>query len=275
MDILGAIIALAVCVLILLNISTVFAFLFLIVKIVLVIGLLVLAGFLVFGFIEKPETKIPPPPSHKPARADDIPPQVLVDETPAGVQFEKPYFDAHEKGREGEEKVSRILQHMGWPTLHNVILEDERGLTQIDHLAKAPWGIVVIETKNYDGFISGTSTPGIWKQSFPTSSGIVYRPFMDPVRQNYRHVCAVKYLTGIENVQSVVVFAGRAHTSPFVHHQVVRLKKLEHFLHNRPEDFTYISTHELENAWYILQKAHIANNGRAQEHLDQLRQRFS
>ncbi|AOW45642.1 hypothetical protein A4S02_01485 [Acetobacter ascendens] len=45
-------------------------------------------------------------------------------EAPTEPVFEKPYFDAHEKGREGEEKVSAILQHMGWPALHNVILED-------------------------------------------------------------------------------------------------------------------------------------------------------
>lgn len=60
MDKLGAIIAMAVCLLVLLNISTVFAFLFLLVKIALVVGLLALAGFLVFGFIEKPEKHLPP-----------------------------------------------------------------------------------------------------------------------------------------------------------------------------------------------------------------------
>ncbi|AOW45640.1 hypothetical protein A4S02_01475 [Acetobacter ascendens] len=60
MNKLGAIIAVAVCVLVLLNISTVFAFLFLLLKIALVVGLLALAGFLVFGFIEKPETRLEP-----------------------------------------------------------------------------------------------------------------------------------------------------------------------------------------------------------------------
>lgn len=262
MDKLGAIIAMAVCLLVLLNISTVFAFLFLLVKIALVVGLLALAGFLVFGFIEKPEKHLPPPPTPK-------------DEAPAEPVFEKPYFDAHEKGREGEEKVSAILQHMGWPALHNVLLEDDRGLTEIDHLVKAPWGIVVIETKNYDGFISGSSTPGVWKQSFPNSTGVGYRLFMDPVHQNYRHVCAVKYLTGLENVQSLVVFAGRAYTSPFVHHQVVRLKDLERVLRTRPEGFAYVDEHELERAWHVLQQAFVANTGRGREHIDKLRQRFS
>ncbi|AOW48087.1 nuclease-related domain-containing protein [Acetobacter ascendens] len=262
MNKLGAIIAVAVCVLVLLNISTVFAFLFLLLKIALVVGLLALAGFLVFGFIEKPETRLPPAPTPK-------------GEAPTEPVFEKPYFDAHEKGREGEEKVSAILQHMGWPALHNVILEDDRGLTEIDHLVKAPWGIVVIETKNYDGFISGSSTPGVWKQSFPNSSGVSYRLFMDPVHQNYRHVRAVKYLTEMENVQSVVVFAGRAYASPFVHHQVVRLKNLERVLRKRPESFAHVDKRELEKAWYILQQAYIANAGRAREHIDELRQRFS
>lgn len=262
MNKLGTIIAIAVCILVLLNISTVFAFLFLLVKIVLVVGLLALAGFLVFGFVEKPEKHLPPPST----------PQ---DEAPAEPVIEKPHFDAHEKGREGEEKVSAILQHIGWPALHNVILEDDRGLTEIDHLVKAPWGIVVIETKNYDGFISGSSTPGVWKQSFQNAIGVSYRLFMDPVHQNYRHVCAVKYLTGMENVQSVVVFAGRAYASPFVHQQVVWLKNLERVLRKRPESFGYIHDRELEKAWHILQQAYTANTGRAREHIDKLRQRFS
>ncbi|MGD7069150.1 nuclease-related domain-containing protein [Acetobacter sp. AAB5] len=262
MNKLSAIIAVAVCVLVLLNISTVFAFLFLLVKIALVVGLLALAGALIFGFVEKPEKYVPPPPTHQ-------------DKAPTEAGFEKPDFDAYEKGRQGEEKVSAILRHMGWPALHNVILEDDRGLTEIDHLVKAPWGIVVIETKNYDGFISGSSTPGVWKQSFPNSSGVSYRLFMDPVHQNYRHVCAVKYLTGMENVQSVVVFAGRAYASPFVHQQVVRLKNLERVLRTRPEGFAYIDDRELEKAWHVLQQAYIANTGRAREHRDKLRQRFS
>lgn len=96
-----------------------------------------------------------------------------------------------------------------------------------------------------------------------------------PVHQNYRHVCAVKYLTGMENVRSVVVFAGRAYTSPFVHHQVVRLKNLERVLRTRPEGFAYVDDRELERAWHVLQQASIANTGRGREHIDKLRQRFS
>ena len=63
-------------------------------------------------------------------------------------------------GAKGESAVARELARLGHPALHDVILSDSRGLTQIDHLALAPDAIVLLETKRYSGFITGNCTAG-------------------------------------------------------------------------------------------------------------------
>ena len=58
-------------------------------------------------------------------------------------------------GQKGETAVARQLALLGAPALHDVILADRSGLTQIDHLVLGPDAILVLETKTYAGFIEG------------------------------------------------------------------------------------------------------------------------
>ena len=58
-------------------------------------------------------------------------------------------------GAKGEDAVKRELARLGLTALHDVILSDSRGLTQVDHLVLGSDGIFVLETKTYGGFITG------------------------------------------------------------------------------------------------------------------------
>jgi len=60
--------------------------------------------------------------------------------------------------------------------------------TQIDHLIVSKFGIFVIETKNMSGWIFGSEKDAKWTQCFP--NGKKFR-FQNPIRQNYRHQCAI------------------------------------------------------------------------------------
>ena len=60
--------------------------------------------------------------------------------------------------------------------------------TQIDHLIISRCGIFVIETKNMSGWIFGSEKNAQWTQCFP--NGKKFR-FQNPIRQNYRHLCAI------------------------------------------------------------------------------------
>ncbi len=90
---------------------------------------------------------------------------------------------------------------------HNVIIPSANGTTQIDHILVSTYGIFVVETKNFNGWIFGNEHDAQWTQSF--AGGNKFR-FQNPLHQNYRHTkCLSEYL-GLphEVFRSVVFFIG-------------------------------------------------------------------
>ncbi|TVQ86228.1 MAG: NERD domain-containing protein [Chromatiaceae bacterium] len=110
-------------------------------------------------------------------------------------------------GAAGEKAVSRVLRRMFVETLDDVILPDGRGgLTQIDHLALTPAGLLVVETKNYGGSIFGQTDEPTWTQAI----GGQRNRFQNPLRQNFGHIAAVKFHAPGVPVLGRVVFTNRA-----------------------------------------------------------------
>ncbi|NJN46914.1 MAG: NERD domain-containing protein [Candidatus Competibacteraceae bacterium] len=61
-------------------------------------------------------------------------------------------FSAWFKGMAGERAVARVLDRLGQDALQDVIILDgQGGLTQLDHVVLIPVGLLVVETKNYQG----------------------------------------------------------------------------------------------------------------------------
>lgn len=91
---------------------------------------------------------------------------------------------------------------------HDVIVPSHNGTTQIDHVLVSAFGIFVVETKNYNGWIFGDEHSSQWTV---THFAKKYR-FQNPLRQNYRHVqCLREYLHLDETVfHSLVFFIGEA-----------------------------------------------------------------
>jgi hypothetical protein len=81
------------------------------------------------------------------------------------------------------------------------------GSTQIDHIIVSVYGIFVIETKNYKGWIYGKETQRQWTQSFPNGSKF---KFQNPLRQNYLHVKTLADLLELElsYFHSMIAFIG-------------------------------------------------------------------
>jgi restriction system protein len=114
------------------------------------------------------------------------------------------------KGAMGEWFVSRILHKRlpeGYIILDDVYLPLPDGsTTQIDHIVVSPYGIFVVETKNYSGWIFASAESKVWTQT-------IYRKkssFQNPMRQNYLHVCAIANNLGIDKtyIKGVVAFIG-------------------------------------------------------------------
>ena len=81
------------------------------------------------------------------------------------------------------------------------------GSTQIDHIIVSIYGIFVIETKNYKGWIYGSENQRQWTQVFPNGSKF---KFQNPLRQNYLHIKTLADLLGLElsYFHSMIAFIG-------------------------------------------------------------------
>ena len=118
------------------------------------------------------------------------------------------------KGRFGEAVVSvgalKRLDPKVYRVFNDLFLPrpDGKGTTQIDHIVVSPFGIFVIETKNYAGWIFGDEDSRYWTQ-------VIYRKkcrFQNPLHQNALHVGALMKATGLprEWFHNLVYFAGEA-----------------------------------------------------------------
>lgn len=115
------------------------------------------------------------------------------------------------KGKIGEGRVNSILGKLpeGYIILKDLLLETDKGTTQIDHVVVCEKGIFVIETKNYDGWIYGSENQKYWTQ-------VIYKTknkFFNPIWQNKGHISAIK--KGLARfdlpIYSVIAFAGEGY----------------------------------------------------------------
>lgn len=119
-------------------------------------------------------------------------------------------------GLEAERRLAKLLARQlpeGYSHYRNLVLTSTMGdLTEIDHLVLSPFGIFVIEVKNYQGWIFGNQHQEKW---------LVHRyrrkyQFQNPIRQNHKHTEAVASLLDIDNkaepaqIYSVIAFSQRA-----------------------------------------------------------------
>lgn len=78
---------------------------------------------------------------------------------------------------------------------------------QIDLLVLTHNGIVVIENKNYSGWVFGSLEQKNWTQTFPNGTKF---PFYNPIKQNQGHIKALSYFLNLPDMdcfQSCILFS--------------------------------------------------------------------
>lgn len=114
------------------------------------------------------------------------------------------------KGKIGEwvvQKQAKRYLDERYILLNDVTLPDERsGTTQIDHILLSQYGIFVIETKNYKGWIFGGLKQKTWIQKIYKNT---YK-FQNPIHQNYKHLKVLENILDDivepEYIYSLIVF---------------------------------------------------------------------
>lgn len=96
-----------------------------------------------------------------------------------------------DKGTIGEDEIDGILQRLNpdnYIVLRNLVLLNNNSTHQIDHVVVSNYGIFVIETKNYSGFVKGSDKYNKWIQFFGRKKYF----FLNPVIQNKGHIKALE-----------------------------------------------------------------------------------
>ena len=153
------------------------------------------------------------------------------------------------RGARGESKVSRrlglFLPSGSYEIFDDVTLPTARSTTQIDHIVISPFGVFVIETKNYSGWIFGSAKSKQWTQVLYKKK---YR-LLNPLWQNAHHVKAVRRFLALPDryIFSVVVFVGNAKikTMRELPSNVVYLSKLRSYIRTKREKL--LSTREVDS----------------------------
>ena len=149
-------------------------------------------------------------------------PQIKIDLNKivrAAEYFKK--AESHAKGFIGEfviDKVAKRYLNEDYKIISDVVLKYGDGTTQIDQIIVSPYGIIVVEIKNYKGWIFGSN--GMWTQS-------LYREkhtFQSPLKQNCKHINALQSLLKLPDdmFRSLIVFSDEAIFKTTMPNNVVR-----------------------------------------------------
>ena len=114
-------------------------------------------------------------------------------------------------GQSGEVEVAEILSELpesNYRVLNDVLIKVGNISIQIDHIVVSIYGIFVIETKNYKGWIIGKETSYEWTQCIYNFKN----KFYNPIRQNYTHISVLKNILNLSDhfFIPIVVFTDRA-----------------------------------------------------------------
>lgn len=121
------------------------------------------------------------------------------------------------------------LKSNSWHLLNNVTLQLQNHTTQVDHILVSRFGVFVIETKHYKGWLFGDEKSKEWTQ-------VIWKKksrFQNPIHQNYKHVIAIQDILDFipkEHIIGVVVFTGDAVFKTKQPQNVYSLKSLIQYL---------------------------------------------
>jgi Nuclease-related domain len=177
----------------------------------------------------------------------------------------------------GEALLSRALQtYFGPPDYHllnHVTLQLKNGTTEIDHILVSRFGVFVIETKDYKGWIFGDARQAKWTQVL-----FKYKfRFQNPIVQNFGHVRAVQDLLDFlppDAVKSIVVFIGEAEFKTEIPQGVFEgLSDLIAYL--RKQTIPVMSLNRVQFCVGRIETARLAISGKTDvEHVQSLERRY-
>ncbi len=172
------------------------------------------------------------------------------------------------KGLIGEKSVTYKLKNLDkskYIVINNIIIPSTSGrTTQIDHVVVSIYGLFVVETKNYRGWIVGDERSEYWTQVIYKRKEKLY----NPLRQNYGHVKAIAELFleyGNLPIVPIVSFSGRADIKVKTTQEVVNASKLLKTIEKFNE--IRLSIEQVNQIVTTLKANHVEGNKASKKHV--------
>lgn len=165
------------------------------------------------------------------------------------------------KGIIGEKFMEYRLSKLDpqkYKILHDVLIPSREGrTTQIDHIVLSEYGIFIIETKNYRGWIVGNEHAEYWTQVIYKRKEKLY----NPLRQNYGHVEALKtVLSDITDLHFIPIVSFTARADIKVETKAIVIYNSQINNEIRSYNTLRISSESVEQAYKILNQYKINQN---------------
>jgi len=166
-------------------------------------------------------------------------------------------FSAKIKGYSGERTVAILLSKLDkddYLVINNILLKVNGKTSQIDHVVISNYGIFVIETKNYKGWIIGSEYDDYWKQIIYKTKDKLY----NPIKQNYGHIQALKVALSEYkdlNYISIITFTKKSNLRVDTKTDVIYTKQLLNNIKSHTNE--YISDNDKEDIYLTLKNLNV------------------
>lgn len=172
------------------------------------------------------------------------------------------------RGKRGEQQVCSILMQLPdeYYIWNDIVLQRNGYSVQIDHVVISPYGIFVIETKNYTGRIYGNDDSDQWMKNV---YGNKYY-FDNPLKQNYSHVKALANLfcKSVKDFIPIVVFLHGADLRCNTHGSVIYAEQLLDEIYSHRTSIMTLA--DVQHLATILDAATVETEDTRKEHLNKV-----
>lgn len=153
--------------------------------------------------------------------------------------------------------------------LNDIMLSDNNGTHQIDHLVISKFGIFVIEMKNYYGLIKGKEFDNKWCQYL----GKIKNYFINPIHQNYGHIKSLLNYINLDEDKfiSIICFSNQAKVNLKIKN-VVQLDYLIDRIRSYKKEIIFDDLKELEQ---IILSNNVVDKDERKKHIKDIRSKVS
>jgi predicted RNA-binding Zn-ribbon protein involved in translation (DUF1610 family) len=175
------------------------------------------------------------------------------------------------KGIIGEKSISSILYLLDkskYSVINNIVLERDRKTSQIDHVVISDFGIFVIETKNYKGWIVGNEKSEHWTQVLFKRK----QRFYNPIKQNLGHINVLKtYLSKYPSINyiPIVVFLSKSDIKVKTTYNIINSRQLIQTIKKYNE--INLEQREKEDIYKIINEANLVDTYDKTEHIKSIK----